>query len=185
MGNSKSAPRKITIDNPEDATVIVVTENVIDRLQDIKPPTSSYVPVSPPSPPPQPPQPKETPVTSTETVTGTVYVTSHQIRNHIDAAIEDNNAYWQNRMRVLRDGYDRINSELKSEYDKAITEVNQSWGKQFLASEKNDLESCKQMKQEVIQCYNSNRDRSLLCSEQVKNFNQCVSNQTNALLKAN
>lgn len=186
MGNSKSVPRKITIDNPEDATIIKVTENVVERLQDIKT-QAAPAPTSKPPPPPKSPARKETPAAaaSENVTTGTVYVTSHQIRNHIDAAIEDNNAYWEKRIKTLRDGYDRINSELKTEYDRAITEVNQSWGKQYLGTEKNDLESCKKTKQEVIQCYNANRDRSLLCYEQVKNFNQCVSNQSNTLLKAN
>ncbi|XP_065203668.1 uncharacterized protein Chchd3 [Planococcus citri] len=184
MGSAKSVPRKITIDNPEDATIIKVTENVVERLQDMKTPkTPTATATSDQSP--LPPKSLSSASADNVTTAATVYVTSHQIRNQIDAAIDNNNAYWENRVKALREGYSRINAELKNEYDRALVEVKQSWGKPYTVNEKDDTQSCKNTQQEVIKCYNSNRDRSLLCYEQVKHFNQCVSNQTSVLLKAN
>lgn len=187
MGSAKSVPRKITIDNPEDATIIKVTENVVERLQDMKTsktPTATATATATSDQSPLPP--KSLSSADNVTTAATVYVTSHQIRNQIDAAIDNNNAYWENRVKALREGYSRINAELKNEYDRALAEVNQSWGKPYTVNEKDyDTRSCKNTQQEVIKCYNSNRDRSLLCYEQAKHFNQCISNQTSVLLKAN
>ena len=95
--------------------------------------------------------------------------------------IEKNNAYWENRLKVLREGYQEINAELEEEYRKAVQEVNRTLGKQFVRKDLPD--TCKESQSNVIQCYNLNRDQPLLCSKEVQMFNDCVSNRMNTMLK--
>lgn len=161
MGGGQSAPRTMTMENP-DESVIKITENVVDRLQgstktaEAKQELSSAV--SPPA------------------ATNAVYVTSQAIRREVDKEIAENDAYWGSRMKILRDGYRKISGELEEEYNKATKEVNQSLGKRSVKGK--DANSCKESQVSVIECYNQNKDRPLLCVSAVEKFNECVSNCT-------
>lgn len=177
MGSTGSVPRKLTINNPDDATIIKVTENVVDRLQEANTKEDASLP--------------QNAIKKTEFLDGNsvldskeaVFISSFNIKSQIENAIEKNDKYWENRIKLLRDVYRKINVELKNEYDKAITEVNQSLGKQYLTNDKGNLQLCQNVRNDVIQCYNANKNRPLLCHEEVKNFNQCVFNQTDIALK--
>lgn len=184
MGSANSSPRKVTVSNPNEASIIKITENVVDRLQEANRQENAGRPkadtASGPS------DRKETTdfrVSGSSVAGEAIFITSHQIRSEINREIEKNNTYWESRLKVLRDGYRKINAELEDEYNKAVKEVNQSLGEQYLSGNKTDLETCKQSKSSVIECYNTNKNKPLLCSAEVQKFNECVSNKMNTLLR--
>lgn len=172
MGGSSSSPRKITLENP-DENVIKITENVVERLQNVKE---------------REPGKHSSPEKSKSSINYDVsradgeIITSQQIRREVNNEIEKNNAYWQKRLKVLQEGYRQINTELEEEYNKAVKEVNETIGKHFVNSGFPD--TCKESQSNIIQCYNLNRDQPLLCSKEVQKFNICVSDRMNLMLKA-
>lgn len=176
MGGSQSVPRKVSVENPDD-NVIRITDNVASRL--IQPSTQE---VDVPK--------KQQRLVSTSDVnvdtsdSSATYVTSHQIRRELNNEIDRNNTYWENRLNILRDGYRKISVELEEEYNKAVKEVNQSLGKHFTGSGKDEVQSCQQSRKNVVECYSLNKSKPLLCSEQVQKFNDCVASGMSLILKS-
>lgn len=169
MGGGQSAPRKVTVDNP-DETVIKITENVVDRLQGAGKGEARREAIS---------------VASSQPAGGdAVFVTSQAIRREVDKVVAENDAYWESRLKILREGYRKITNELEEEYNKATKEVNQSLGQNTVKGNATDANSCKQSQASVVECYNQNKDRPLLCASQVQKFNECVSNCTSWTVKA-
>jgi len=177
MGSSQST-RKISISNPEVDGLIKVTENVVDRLRSntVVADTTS-VPVREES---QKEGFESTPA-STATTTVPDFTSSLQIRREIEGEIKANNYYWESRIRKLQEAHRRINHELSSEYQKALTDVDKYFAK---LSVKTDVDSCTDSKQLLVDCYKRNKHRSLLCSKEVQHFNDCVDKRTNVLLQA-
>ncbi|XKL59574.1 hypothetical protein PGB90_000590 [Kerria lacca] len=170
MGGSQSAPRKITINNPDDASIIKITENVVDRLQEASKQESDYEKIGNTN-------------SSVSSNKDAVYITSQQIRRELDREIERNDLYWENRSKKLRNGFNKINTDLKEEYNKAVKEVNQSLGDHYVNINRNYMEACKQSQNSITECYNLNNKQPLLCSEEVQKFNDCVTNGMNIALK--
>ncbi|KAK7586056.1 hypothetical protein V9T40_003932 [Parthenolecanium corni] len=168
MGGGQSAPRKVTVENPDD-TVIKITENVVDRLQGATKSETRREPTS---------------VASSQPAgVDSVFVTSQAIRREVDKVVTENDAYWESRMKILREGYRKITNELEEEYNKATKEVNQSLGKNLTKGNAVDANSCKKSQASVIECYNQNKNRPLLCANEVQKFNECVSNCTSLTVK--
>lgn len=183
MGGKLSAPHKLTFENPDGPARIAITENVIERLQSGleqqgSMPDKSTAPASVTDRPPS-----NAGKFQSDNTGSAVYVTSHQIRKQIENEITENNVYWENRLKKLRDGYRRLNADLEDEYNKAVTEVNQSIG--IETTGKSDPKSCKQSQSTVVECYKTNRHQPLMCADEVLKFNECVTHNMNATLKVN
>lgn len=169
MGGSQSNPRKISLENP-DEQVFKLTESAINRIRE----TTKEITT-------EEPEKQNSTVDHDVSDSNIVFITSQQIRREVNNAIDKNNAYWENRLKVLKDGYRKTNIHLEEEFNKAVKEVNQSLGKHFTSNRNED--SCKQSKKNVIECYNLNKNQPLLCSEQVQKFNECVTHEMSIMLK--
>lgn len=168
MGAGQSAARKATVENPDESAVRI-TENVVDRLQRISVDTQREPTSGRPA---------------TATPAEAAYVTSQALRREVDRAMAENEAHWQSRTRALRDSYREIGDELEAEYTKATERVDRSLGENSVASG-SAADSCSQSRDSVVECYTRNQDQPLLCSSQVLEFNECVSNRSSLTVRAN
>lgn len=153
MGSSQSSPRKVTLENPNEA-IIEISESVIDRLDEANKSDQKQQESVSSSP-------------SSMPIDNATFVTSQEIRRQVDKVIQENDSFWQSRMKILRDGYQKIGAELEAEYQKATKEVDYLEGSTI-----ND--SCKSSQALVVDCYSQNPDRPLLCANEVQKFNECV-----------
>ena len=172
MGGSSSSPRKITLENP-DETVIKITDTVVERLQSANEQEKGKR---------RPEEPKPSIPHEARSYSDALPATSHQYRRSLDDEIEKNNAHWEKRLRKLQDGYVEFNTELKREYTKAVAEVSQTLGEQFVSKDFPD--TCQESQRNVLECYSLNRNQSLQCSKEVQKFNNCVSSRMNTMMKA-
>ncbi|KAK7593063.1 hypothetical protein V9T40_007815 [Parthenolecanium corni] len=161
MGSSQSAPRKVTLENPNE-TIIEITDGVINRLdgannsEKIQPESVSST---------QPPSINEN---------AAAFVTSQEIRRQVDKVVQENDNFWQSRIKILRDGYQKIGVELEAEYQKATKDVNHSLGTHFGDGNASN-DSCRSSQASVVDCFSQNSNRPLLCANEVQKFNECVS----------
>ncbi len=184
MGAGSSAARKITVDNPEDGgAVIKITENVVGRLREgavtvtNRTDSANYGSAS---------ESKSSSGVSTSLdykspssdAEGNVLFVSRHIRRQMEDELERNNQHWENRLKILRDSYNKIDDELRREYRAAVAETNRISAATNANGKRSMVESsssCKMVRDKVIQCYNLNRMQPLACSKEVEKFDQYAS----------
>lgn len=162
MGSGQSLPRKVTLENPNEK-IIEITDNVIDRLDGVNKSVQIQGESVSSSPPP------------TVGSNATLFVSSQEIRRQVDKVLQESDNFWQSRMKIMRDGYQKIGAELEAEYQKATKEVKHSLGADLDGSNATN-DSCRFSQASVVDCYSQNPDRPLLCANEVQKFNECVSN---------
>ncbi|KAJ8736643.1 hypothetical protein PYW08_007299 [Mythimna loreyi] len=147
MGGSQST-RKITVDNENS---IQVSQEALDRIQaqlTAKQAEARAQPVQPYTPP------------------------AYEHRRQHDYAAEE--AYWAHRIESLKRAHEKINSGMHLEYQKTLKEANELFNVVQADKVGSKLSPCQEEKAKVLQCYDSNPNKSLLCSVLVNEFNDCV-----------
>eukprot|EP00095_Tigriopus_kingsejongensis_P008198 maker-scaffold895_size84271-snap-gene-0.22 protein:Tk08198 transcript:maker-scaffold895_size84271-snap-gene-0.22-mRNA-1 annotation:"coiled-coil-helix-coiled-coil-helix domain-containing protein mitochondrial" len=180
MGQSQSNPRKITVINEEAAGVIKISDSVVQRLKEEMggqkdkpdPPqtteSASPAPAAPPAPAviePTPPQVGPAPIIQ---YVGDPSLSALKVRAEKEEELRQVEDYWQSRLRETR------NHQLKAT---AINEENfhstiEAVERLFLKSRQSPI--CQEAKHAVLQCYKQNPKQSLKCSQEVRNFAQCI-----------
>lgn len=156
MGSSQSGSREMVIDNPDDTSILEISQNVIDRWK----------------------QDQTSNVSGNIESEKTVYVTSRQISKEIEKEIAKNNAGWENRLKRLQQGYSNVDKEFEQGYGETLADADAFFSKVSL---KNMEDTCVNSKQSVIQCFKKNKNQPLLCSDEVGAFHKCVSSSIQLL----
>lgn len=176
MGGTQST-RKIGIDNNEHVGVIRVSENVAQRLKNVKsggnynsstinnkPSPSSELSVNNPN-------------LNNQQFPGNMFpqhfVTSSMIREEVEKELEKNDRYWERKIKSLQDNQNKITSILEAEFDKACKDVESSFPS---LAPKDKAVPCQDYKSMIVDCLKNNANHTLNCSPIVKDFTFCVNN---------
>ncbi|KAK9506430.1 hypothetical protein O3M35_008373 [Rhynocoris fuscipes] len=149
MGGQQST-RRISIDNDIDpASVIKVSEAVVERLRGGTEPIDEQEQEDEAS---QPPPPQ---------------------KNVIEAEVEKNTEYWERRLADLQDTHEQMNKIMEEEYVKAQEDI-----AEFLPRiiSPNSPLPCQDGKAKVTSCYKAHPKQSLNCAAEVEQFASCLIN---------
>ncbi|XP_069684638.1 MICOS complex subunit MIC25-like [Periplaneta americana] len=139
MGGTQSTnTRRISIPNEDPASVIKVSDSVVQRLKggtEVKEIRS------------EPPPPDR------------------------EAALRDNDEYWQKRLKAMEESHVLINKKMEDEYKKAIKEVEDLFSR---LPAKREQPPCSNAGQFVKNCYQQNPREVLKCAKEVEAFATCV-----------
>ncbi|XP_012276775.1 uncharacterized protein LOC105697737 isoform X2 [Orussus abietinus] len=193
MGASSST-RKLTIPNKEEVGVIKLSTAIVERLQgsgetaanvaatDTAEVGTSFTLAAPLpernfAPPPSgevPPYPTQYPGFT---------ISALQMQQSKQREIEDQEAYWRNRLRNLQKNHEKINKILEDEYKRAVEEYSTPAGKRE-AIAKYSAVPCTENSQKVLKCYQDHPKEILKCSELVEEFSNCVDQRRARLIAA-
>uniref|UniRef100_A0A069DQ23 Putative head-elevated expression protein n=1 Tax=Panstrongylus megistus TaxID=65343 RepID=A0A069DQ23_9HEMI len=174
MGGQQST-RRISIDNEGDtASVIKVSESVVDRLkggpepcpdkeeEDVSKPNvrnpglTNY---------------KHVPVPENIPIQGLPYITSKDIQQELEKEIQKNNEYWEKRIGELQKSQERMNRIMEEEYVKATEEIQKVLPKVRPANAKLP---CQGGRSSVTSCYKNHPRQPLNCAAEVEQFANCM-----------
>lgn len=177
MGAGMSgAPRTVTIDNDNPVGVVDISDAVVQRLKNqhakIQNAEQKYA-ESTPSP---IPTASQIPTTLPSSQTTTVYygeptITALEVRRQKEQELRNNDLYWAKRLAQLEQTLQKTNSILEKEYNAAVDDVRSRFQN---AAPQHQLPPCKDFKEKLIACYKQNPTETLVCSQQVAEFMQCV-----------
>lgn len=172
MGGTQSTnTRRISIPNEDPASVIKVSDSVVQRL---KGGTEVKEIRSEPPPPVSQIQSDADKVTSSFPHSNYGRVTpktSLEIRQDREAALRDNDEYWQKRLKAMEESHVLINKKMEDEYKKAIKEVEDLFSR---LPAKREQPPCSNAGQFVKNCYQQNPREVLKCAKEVEAFATCV-----------
>ncbi|XP_049772095.1 MICOS complex subunit MIC19-like [Schistocerca cancellata] len=162
MGNAGST-RKISLQNEDPASVIKVSDSVVQRLKGAGETES---------------QDDARPKNSNSSPSQQQYInenepskTSLEVRREKEAEIRNNDVYWERRLAKLQDTHNRVNRRMEEEYEAAVQEVKKSFPKMPV---ENQVIPCQDAKAVVINCYKQHPRQTLLCAKEVEAFSACI-----------
>lgn len=195
MGSQQST-RRVTVMSDEASGVIKISDSVVDRLRNEleKPPSNSSnssqsaKPPEPevnqtPPPPPPPPAPKEEPVEAPapppqapipnqkpiiQYVERDPSLSSLRVKAEKEKEMAEAETYWRKRF-VQQEQEHTALTHLQTNHLKVTAE---KLSKMFATEKCPPI--CLEEREAVLQCYKSNPNRTLMCSDVVKNFSRCV-----------
>ncbi len=180
MGAGMSgAPRTVTIDNDNPVGVVDISDAVVQRLKNqhskIQNAEQKYA-QSTPSPVASASQIPTTLGPSPQQQTTTVYygeptITALEVRRQKEQELRNNDLYWAKRLAQLEQTLQKTNSILEKEYNAAVDDVRSRFQN---AAPQHQLPPCKDFKEKLIACYKQHPTETLICSQQVVEFMQCV-----------
>jgi coiled-coil-helix-coiled-coil-helix domain-containing protein 3 len=179
MGASQSAnTRRISVTNDDPASVIKVSESVVQRLKGVREVKDSLFES----------RPESQPQFDTEKVTSSfphsyygrgAPKTSLEIRQDQEAALRENDQYWEKRLKTIEDNHKMINRKMEDEYKKAAKEIEELFSR---LPAKLQQPPCTNAGQHVKNCYQQNPREVLKCAKEVEAFAACVDmNRVNLL----
>lgn len=179
MGAGMSgAPRTVTIDNDNPVGVVDISDAVVQRLKNqhlkIQDAEQKYAEPTPSSPVPSPSQIPTAIPTSPHTTTvyyGEPTITALEVRRQKEQELRNNDLYWAKRLTQLEQSLQKTNSILEKEYNAAVDDVRKRFAN---AAPQHQLPPCKDFKEKLIACYKQYPNETLMCSQQVVEFMQCV-----------
>ncbi|XP_018321290.1 MICOS complex subunit MIC19 [Agrilus planipennis] len=157
MGSASTKTRKLTIENEDSRNVIKVSDEVVQRLKGREEVRNL------------------TPRSSVQVIPEGVPVyyypepvlTSLQCRQQKQNALEENDKYWERRIRDLQKGHDKMHEVMQCEYKKAIEEIQET-------KKTNKEVPCKENKLKVLDCYQKYPNEPMRCAQIVQDFADCV-----------
>lgn len=174
MGGSQST-RKISIDSDEAVGVIRVSENVAQRLKNINNNDGGKGNATVPNTQPQVPVNNQNVNIYQQHSDGVYipqpYITSTMVRQQIEKELEQNDQYWEKRIKTLKDNQSQITHILESEFNKAYKEAENKFPK----ITKSNAVPCQDLKSKIVDCYKNNANHTLNCSSLVNEFTTCIS----------
>uniref|UniRef100_A0A0V0G5Z6 Putative head-elevated expression protein n=1 Tax=Triatoma dimidiata TaxID=72491 RepID=A0A0V0G5Z6_TRIDM len=174
MGGQQSTHR-ISIDNDGDsASVIKVSESVVERLKG-GPDSSQEMEEEEVSKPnvrnPRFTNYKHVPVPENIPIQGLPYITSKDIQQELEIEIQKNNDYWEKRIAELQMSQERMNRIMEEEYVKATEEIQKYLPKVRPANAKLP---CQGGRSSVTSCYKNHPRQPLNCAAEVEQFANCM-----------
>lgn len=177
MGAGSSSPRTVTIENDNPVGVVDISDAVVQRLKNqhskIQNAEQKYA-ESTPGPIPSASQ-IPAPVSSTPQTTTVYYgeptITALEVRRQKEQELRNNDLYWAKRLSQLEQTLHKTNNILEKEYNAAIDDVRSRFQN---ASPQHQLPPCKDFKEKLIACYKQHPTETLMCSQHVVDFMQCV-----------
>jgi coiled-coil-helix-coiled-coil-helix domain-containing protein 3 len=171
MGGSQSTnTRRISVLNDDPSSVIKVSDSVVQRLKgetEVKENQSESRPVSKS-------QSDDQKVTSSFPHSyygrGTPK-TSLEIRQDKEAALRENDQYWEKRLKTLEENHMMINRKMEEEYKKAAKEVEELFSR---LPARREQPPCTNAGHYVKKCYQQNPREVLKCAKEVEAFVACV-----------
>ncbi|XP_021934870.1 MICOS complex subunit MIC19 [Zootermopsis nevadensis] len=88
-----------------------------------------------------------------------------------EAALQENDQYWERRLKTLEDNHMLISRKMEEEYRKAVDEVEELFSR---LPAKREQPPCTIAGQYVKECYQKNPREVLKCSKEVEAFAACV-----------
>lgn len=177
MGAGTSSPRTVTIDNDNPVGVVDISDAVVQRLKNqhskIQNAEQKYA-ESAPGPVPTSSQIPITLAPSPQTTTvyyGEPTITALEVRRQKEQELRNNDLYWAKRLTQLEHSLQKTNSILEKEYNAAIDDVRSRFQN---ASPQHQLPPCKDFKEKLVACYKQHPTETLMCSQHVVEFMQCV-----------
>lgn len=171
MGGSQSSnARRISVTNDDPSGVIKVSDSVVQRLKgakEVKDSQSESRPVS---------QPQFDAEKVTSSFPHSYYgrgtpKTSLEIRQDQEAALRENDEYWEKRLKTIEDNHKMINRKMEEEYKKATKEIEELFSR---LPPKLEQPPCTNAGQHVKKCYQQNPREVLKCAKEVEAFAACV-----------
>ena len=86
---------------------------------------------------------------------------------------DSNEKYWNQRMNQLQQQNAEVHKNMENEYNKAFEEIEKSFPKRLLQTQKLP---CQDMKSKILECYKTNPGKALACAKEVEAFSSCVNN---------
>ncbi|KAJ6644664.1 MICOS complex subunit MIC25 [Pseudolycoriella hygida] len=176
MGAGMSGmPRTVTVDNDNPVGVVDISEAVVQRLKNqhstIQNAEQQYAEKTA-----VPAQGSSQVPTVTVSPQPTVYyaepiITALEVRRQKEQELRNNDLYWAKRLAQLEKTLQKTNSILEKEYNAAVDDVRSRFQN---ASPQHQLPPCKAFKEKLVACYNQHPAETLMCSQQVTEFMQCV-----------
>ena len=161
MGNAGST-RKISLQNEDPASVIKVSDSVVQRLKGAAETES---------------QDDASSVNSNAVSSQQQYSenepskTSLEVRREKEAEISNNDMYWERRLAKLQDTHKKANRRMEEEYEAAIQEVRRGFPNIPVG---NESLPCQDAEADVIRCYKEHPRQTLLCAKEVQAFSACI-----------
>jgi coiled-coil-helix-coiled-coil-helix domain-containing protein 3 len=171
MGGSQSTnTRRISIPNDDPSSVIRLSDSVVQRLKGgtkVQESQSESRPVS---------QTQSDAQKVTSSYPHSYYgrgtpKTSLEIRQDKEAALRENDQYWEKRLKTMEDNLMLINRKMEEEYKKATKEVEELFSR---LPAKREQPPCTIAGQFVKECYQQNPREVLKCAKEVEAFAACV-----------
>jgi len=97
------------------------------------------------------------------------HITALRLKEENGAKIRQVEDHWRNQLLNITDQYDQLKKLNEDEYHAAMTKVNG-----YYASFEKIEGVCSDRKNCLLKCYQDNKNQSLLCSGEVKQFESCV-----------
>jgi hypothetical protein len=94
-------------------------------------------------------------------------VTAYQVRQQKEAELRKNDILWGNKLKDLEIRYATSAFASQEEFDSKLEKL------KSLVPKIREV-PCKSLSSKVAECYSSNPNQPLRCSEEVKHFAQCV-----------
>lgn len=179
MGAGMSgAPRTVTIDNDNPVGVVDISDAVVQRLKNqhakIQQAEQKYAEAATPGPVASAPQVPAAIPAAPQTATvyyGEPTITALEVRRQKEQELRNNDLYWAKRLSQLEQTLQKTNSILEKEYNAAVDDVRSRFQN---AAPQHQLPPCKEFKEKLVACYKQNPTETLVCSQQVTEFMQCV-----------
>ncbi|KAG4077161.1 hypothetical protein HA402_016148 [Bradysia odoriphaga] len=178
MGAGMSgAPRTVTIENDNPVGVVDISDAVVQRLKNqhakIQQAEQKYaettpVPAASPS---QVPTALPASPQTTTVYYGEPTITALEVRRQKEQELRNNDLYWAKRLSQLEQTLQKTNSILEKEYNAAVDDVRSRFQN---AAPQHQLPPCKEFKEKLVACYKQHPTETLMCSQQVAEFMQCV-----------
>ncbi|KAI5703660.1 hypothetical protein M8J76_001364 [Diaphorina citri] len=169
MGSSQSNTHTVTIDN-DDLSTIQVSKAVADRLtKGLQ--TSDSSSNTKPEKKTEQSKPVNYNIPSSALAGNTQYISSLDIQKHLHSAIDENNKYWENKVKSINAANDKVTDLMNKEYERTLREVEVILPH---VSKEKRANPCVDMKEKVLKCYKSNPKQSLKCLEEVNQFTSCI-----------
>lgn len=179
MGAGMSgSPRTVTIDNDNPVGVVDISDAVVQRLKNqhakIQNAEQKYAEATTPSPVASSSQIPTTfgmPPQTTTAYYGEPTITALEVRRQKEQELRNNDLYWAKRLSQLEQTLQKTNSILEKEYNAAVDDVRSRFQN---AAPQHQLPACKDFKEKLIACYKQHPTETLMCSQHVADFMQCV-----------
>ncbi|XP_052860998.1 MICOS complex subunit Mic19-like [Anopheles cruzii] len=188
MGAAPSNTRTVVIPNTS-ANVIDISDNVVKRMangtpakakedqqqqQPDKSATSDSLSTG------TGPSSYPNPVTPKTVFHGEMPLTSMQIRQETERALQENDDLWAHRLKAMETNLTQMEHVLEKEYNEAVADVKKHFGASAM---RQPLPPCQDMKAKVIECYRTNGHETLRCASVVQRFADCVNQHRIQLLQ--
>lgn len=178
MGAGMSgAPRTVTIENDNPVGVVDISDAVVQRLKNqhakIQQAEQKYAETTtgPVASAPQVPTALPASPQTTTVYYGEPTITALEVRRQKEQELRNNDLYWAKRLSQLEQTLQKTNSILEKEYNAAVDDVRSRFQN---AAPQHQLPPCKDFKEKLIACYKQHPNETLMCSQQVAEFMQCV-----------